>query len=69
MYTFTIGHLILRIIWIISLVATTSYSYTWDVKMDWGFFKKNSKNKFLRNDLIFPTWVGVTPILNMNINF
>jgi len=50
------GHLILRIIWIISLVATTSYSYTWDVKMDWGFFKKNSKNKFLRNDLIFPTW-------------
>ncbi|ORX76021.1 EXS-domain-containing protein, partial [Anaeromyces robustus] len=50
------GHLSLRIIWIISLVATTSYSYIWDVKMDWGFFKKNSKNKFLRNDLIFPTW-------------
>jgi len=25
--------------------------------MDWGFFQKNSKNKFLRDDLIFPTWV------------
>jgi len=53
------GHFLLRIIWIISLVATTSYSYIWDVKMDWGFFKKNSKNKFLRNDLIFPTWVNI----------
>jgi len=52
-----IGHLYLRVIWIISLVATSSYSYTWDVLMDWGFFQKNSKNKFLRDDLIFPTWV------------
>jgi hypothetical protein len=50
------GHLYLRIIWIISLVATTTYSYTWDILMDWGFFQKNSKNKFLRDDLIFPTW-------------
>ncbi|KAG4103227.1 EXS family-domain-containing protein [Neocallimastix lanati (nom. inval.)] len=51
-----LGHLYLRVIWIISLVATSSYSYTWDVLMDWGFFQKNSKNKFLRDDLIFPTW-------------
>ncbi|ORX45357.1 EXS-domain-containing protein [Piromyces finnis] len=50
------GHLYLRIIWILSMLMSTSYSYTWDVKMDWGFFKKNSKNKFLRDDLIFPTW-------------
>jgi len=43
------------IVWIIVAGLSTIFSYLWDVTYDWGFFKKNSKNKFLRNDLAYPS--------------
>ena len=30
-------------------------AYLWDVKYDWGFFWKNSSNKFLREELAYPS--------------
>ncbi|KAI3649667.1 hypothetical protein MP228_005299 [Amoeboaphelidium protococcarum] len=45
-------------IWIISTILTTCYAYNWDILMDWGFFAKGSKNKYLRNDLFYEhKWV------------
>ncbi len=30
------------------------YTYTWDIKMDWGLFDKNSgENKFLREEIVY----------------
>lgn len=41
------------ILWIVSAIISTSYSYYWDLKYDWGFLVKGSKNKFLRDDLSY----------------
>lgn len=43
--------------WILSLLVSSSYSYAWDVKFDWGLFdKKAGENKFLREEIIYPNW-------------
>lgn len=41
-------------VWIVFAVISTTYSYIWDVKIDWGLFEKNSPNKFLRKFLCYP---------------
>lgn len=40
-------------------IATLGVIYTsgWDIIMDWGLLKKNSKHRFLRDSLMFPEWV------------
>ncbi|KAL2323742.1 hypothetical protein Fmac_028121 [Flemingia macrophylla] len=45
------NHLWFAIVLITSVVATI-YQLYWDFVMDWGFFKPNSKNPWLRDDLI-----------------
>ena len=43
--------------WILSLLISSSYSYYWDVKLDWGLFdKKAEENKLLREEIIYSTW-------------
>jgi len=43
----------LKYLWVISAIVSSCYCFTWDVKMDWGFFAPDSKNLFLRSTLAF----------------
>ncbi|KAI8053975.1 EXS family-domain-containing protein [Syncephalis plumigaleata] len=43
-----------NILWLIVSVLVTGYATFWDLYMDWGFFQPNSKNRFLRDELVFP---------------
>ncbi|CAH1155708.1 unnamed protein product [Phaedon cochleariae] len=41
-------------LWIASQIISSSYAYTWDIKMDWGLFDKSSgENKFLREEIVY----------------
>jgi len=41
-------------IWIISLLFSTFYTLTWDIKMDWGLFSQNAgENRFLREQIVY----------------
>jgi len=42
------------LLWIVSAVVSTCYTFTWDIKMDWGLFDGPHK---LRKELIYPTKV------------
>ncbi|BES98813.1 unnamed protein product [Nesidiocoris tenuis] len=40
--------------WLFASIISTGYSYTWDIKMDWGLFdKKAGDNKFLREEVVY----------------
>ena len=41
-------------LWIGFALISTIYSYSWDLKMDWGLLQNNRKNRFLRDKLIYP---------------
>ena len=52
--------------WIFSALVSTCYTFTWDIKMDWGLMAKdNNGNTFLRAQLLYKhkvraeTWSGV----------
>jgi hypothetical protein len=41
-------------LWVLSAFASTCYTFTWDVKMDWGLFDKNAgENRFLREEIVY----------------
>ncbi|KAL1117232.1 hypothetical protein AAG570_004558 [Ranatra chinensis] len=41
-------------LWLMASIVSTCYSYTWDIKMDWGLFdKKAGDNKFLREEVVY----------------
>lgn len=42
--------------WIMSLIVGSTYTYTWDIKMDWGLFdqKAPKEYRFLREELVYP---------------
>lgn len=43
-------------LWIITSLISSTYKLIWDLKMDWGFFNSNStENKYLREQLIYPS--------------
>lgn len=43
-------------LWIIFSFTGSTFKCIWDLKMDWGFFEKNSgENKFLRDQIIYPS--------------
>ncbi|KAL1130889.1 hypothetical protein AAG570_012130 [Ranatra chinensis] len=40
--------------WLLSCLVNSVYSYTWDVKMDWGLFDKSAgEDKFLREEIVY----------------
>jgi len=45
----------MRIVWLILQSISTTYSFGWDIVVDWGLCKKNSSNFLLRNELILST--------------
>ena len=40
-------------LWIVSMVASSCYTYTWDIKMDWGLMDGNEDNRFLREEVVY----------------
>lgn len=51
-----IGLSVFFYLWMIAQLVSSSYAYTWDIKMDWGFMDKNSgENPFLREEIVFPS--------------
>ncbi|KAK0181164.1 hypothetical protein PV327_003470 [Microctonus hyperodae] len=41
-------------LWVVSCVINSIYSYTWDIKMDWGLLDSNAgENKFLREEVVY----------------
>ncbi|CAF1072848.1 unnamed protein product [Rotaria sp. Silwood1] len=43
-------------LWVLAAIIGTVYKLTWDLTMDWGFFdKKAGKNKYLREQLVYPS--------------
>lgn len=41
-------------LWILAQLVSSTYAYTWDIKMDWGLMDKNSgENKFLREEIVY----------------
>lgn len=41
--------------WIVALVISSCYTYTWDVKVDWGLFSSDSPREtpFLREEIVY----------------
>ncbi|XP_034941909.1 xenotropic and polytropic retrovirus receptor 1 homolog [Chelonus insularis] len=40
--------------WLISCLINSIYSYTWDIKMDWGLLDSNAgENRFLREEVVY----------------
>ncbi len=40
--------------WVLAYMVSTTYTFLWDIKMDWGFFDQNpGDNLFLREELIY----------------
>lgn len=46
-------------LWIVSCVINSVYSYTWDIKMDWGLLDSNAgENRFLREEVVYSSSVS-----------
>ncbi|KAL7319416.1 Xenotropic and polytropic retrovirus receptor 1 [Mucor circinelloides] len=46
----------MTIFWIMTCLFNSMYTSTWDIKMDWGLLRPNSKNFLLRDELVFYRW-------------
>lgn len=60
----SVGYYAALILWIISALVSSCYTFTWDVRMDWGLFEKGY---LLRRELIYPHKVHVTHYTVSNI--
>lgn len=54
--------------WIVFAILGTLFSFIWDLKIGWDLLQKNSKNKCLRDHLIYPKrnyylWIIINFIL------
>lgn len=46
-------------LWLLSQALSSTYAYTWDIKMDWGLFDRNAgENKFLREEIVYSSTVS-----------
>ena len=41
-------------LWMFSAFASSCYTLMWDLKMDWGLLEKESFNKLLRDEIVYP---------------
>jgi hypothetical protein len=46
--------------WLLSAIFSSGYSFAWDVKMDWGLFKRGY---LIRKETIYPKWIYVLAII------
>ncbi|CAF0750072.1 unnamed protein product [Adineta ricciae] len=57
-------------LWAISALFGATYKLIWDLKMDWGFFDKNAgENKFLREQIVYPSKYVYYIVIIENIIF
>lgn len=41
-------------LWVVSMIVSSCYTYTWDIRMDWGLFDANAgENRFLREEIVY----------------
>lgn len=46
-------------LWLASCFINSVYSYTWDIKMDWGLLDSNAgENRFLREEVVYSSSVS-----------
>lgn len=46
-------------LWLCSCLINSIYSYTWDLKMDWGLLDSNAgENRFLREEVVYSASVS-----------
>ncbi len=45
-----VGYYVSLVLWIVAHIVSTTYTFTWDIKMDWGLFEGKYK---LRSELIY----------------
>ena len=51
-------------LWVLSQLISSCYTFTWDVKMDWGLLDKNAgENKFLREETVYRYRVRFLPVI------
>jgi len=55
---------IFLVLWIASCIVSTGYSFLWDLKKDWDLGHWQSRNKFLRDRLMYPRWFYYWAILS-----
>ena len=46
-------HKVLLYMWIFGSIASSLYSFAWDIKMDWGLSDWHAENRFLRSELLY----------------
>jgi hypothetical protein len=57
-------------IWILMSLFSSTYKVIWDLKMDWGFFDKYAgKNKYLREQIVYPRKIYYYAAIIENILF
>lgn len=57
-------------LWILCSVISTIYTYTWDVKMDWGLFSKSSgEYSFLREEIVYDNTVSFLNFITRTIHY
>jgi hypothetical protein len=57
-------------VWIGASFFGATYKLIWDLKMDWGFFDKNSgENQLLRDQIVYPSKFYYYPAILENILF
>lgn len=66
-------------LWLTVSIVSSCFTYTWDVKLDWGLFDSNpGENKFLREEIVYSSpvclkkirYISITLMLiTRNINF
>lgn len=61
-YLYFVASTVMTIFWTITCLCNSIYTSSWDLKMDWGLLKPNSKHFLLRDDIVFYRWVrNATP--------
>lgn len=46
-------------LWLTASVVSSCFTYTWDVKLDWGLFDNSAgENKFLREEIVYSSPVS-----------
>lgn len=52
-FLYYIGGLWTFYLWILLATINSCYTSTWDLKMDWGLVRSNSRYYLLRDELVF----------------
>ena len=46
----SVGYYVSLVLWIVAHIINSTYTFSWDIKMDWGLFEGKYK---LRSELIY----------------